>query len=205
MTFERFCVFFPHYIPAPGFLMCIAFVPLLINKSRHLVVLSFLCPPSSPSLHLDSYPTTCTPPFHSATLFLHSNPLFLYLHCSVLKTLSILPWDQDTQQLRPLMQCPRSAPKLLRPAQARHAKPTGREHSNTGAEGKVLVISLFLSLLSWWFWLYDWDNWTHILWNDQALYPLNMNVHFDERKKAKRWADGGSRDYSWFSLAVNEG
>lgn len=56
---------------APGWFMCILFVPLLINKSWHLAVLSFSWPPSSLPLHLDSFSsTTCLLPlFYSATFF----------------------------------------------------------------------------------------------------------------------------------------
>lgn len=73
----------------------------------------------------------------------HSNSLSVSLHCSVLKT-----WALGSGHTAPSsdeMHC--SALKLLRPAQARHAKPTGREDSDSGAKENVHGISLFFSHL----------------------------------------------------------
>lgn len=137
--------------------MCILFVLLLINKSWHLAVLSFSCPPSFPPLHLDFIPlTTCLPPFfYTATLF--CTLTFSYSLCTAVFLRLWLGPALGSGHSSDEMPC--SAPKLLRPAQAWHAKPTGRADSDTVA--KVRLSSFhFCSLLQWWFWQYDLSNWT---------------------------------------------
>lgn len=72
---------------------------------------------------------------------------------------------------------PRSAPKLLRPAQARHAKPTGREDSGMGGKKKYLFLFSSLVVIS----RDQFNSTTYQV--GTSFTPVNMNVYFNEKWK----------------------